>query len=168
MTLAQMLQPELEHEFALTRKLLELCPDDQAQWRPHSKSFSLGDLGLHLASLVHWGTITMKTTELDLNPPGGEPFKSPKFESTAATLATFDKNAGECVAALAPASDADLGVNWSLKNAGETYFTMPRLAVLRTWVLNHMIHHRGQLSVYLRMLDIPLPSIYGPSADSQS
>ncbi|MCB1054325.1 MAG: DinB family protein [Acidobacteria bacterium] len=167
MQLAQGLLSELESEAATTRKLLELCPEDQAGWKPHAKSFSLGDLALHLSNIPGWTTSTLAGTELDLAPPGGGGFKPPEFESMTAVLDGFDANVRGAIDALGKASNEDLGVGWSLKNAGETLFTMPRMAVLRVWVLNHLIHHRGQLSVYLRLLDIPLPSIYGPTADTE-
>jgi uncharacterized damage-inducible protein DinB len=109
--------------------------------------------------------MTMKETELDLNPPGGPGFKSPGFESTQGALSTFDENARQAREAIAAASDEDMKTPWTLKNAGQTVFTLPRAAVLRSFVISHMIHHRGQLSVYLRLHDVPIPSIYGPSAD---
>jgi uncharacterized damage-inducible protein DinB len=167
MTIAASLLPEFDHEMAVTRKLLERLPDDKADWKPHAKSFALGTLAQHLAELTGWATMAVGTTSFDMNPPGGEGYKTPAFTSNDAVLAAFDKNAAAARAAIAGASDADLMTGWSLMNAGQTIFTIPRVGVIRTWVLNHVIHHRGQLSVYLRLLDVPVPAIYGPSADEQ-
>jgi len=124
-----------------------------------------GDLALHLANLVGWAGVTLQGTELDMNPPGGPAWTPPVFRSMADTLAEFDANVGQARAALAAGSDADYGVVWSLKNGGATLFSMPRAAVVRTFVLNHLIHHRAQLGIYLRLNDIPVPASYGPSAD---
>jgi len=165
MAIRDSILPELDHEMATTRKLLERVPEAQANWQPHPKSMTLGKLTIHLATLPHWATTTMKQTELDMHPPGGEPMKMPGFESTAATLALFDDAVRDARAAIAAAEDGDFMVPWALKNAGQEIFSMPRIAVLRSFVLNHLIHHRGQLSVYLRLHDVPIPAIYGPSAD---
>ncbi|HEX6863894.1 MAG TPA: DinB family protein [Thermoanaerobaculia bacterium] len=165
MAIKESILAELDHEMATTRKLLERIPEQNAAWKPHAKSMSLGHLGVHLAQLPMWGALTMKETELDLNPPGGPGFKTPDFESTGALLATFDEHVRQAREAIAAASDPDFMVPWTLKNGGQEIFTMPRVACLRTFVVNHLIHHRGQLSVYLRLNDVPVPSIYGPSAD---
>ena len=165
MAIKESILPEHDHEMATTRKLLERIPEQNAAWKPHAKSMSLGHLGVHLSQLPLWGAVTMQETELDLNPPGGPAFKTPDFESTAALLARFDDHVAQARAAIAAASDPDFMVPWTLKNGGHTIFTMPRVACLRTFVVNHLIHHRGQLSVYLRLNDVPVPSIYGPSAD---
>jgi uncharacterized damage-inducible protein DinB len=109
---------------------------------------------------------TLKSTEFDLAPPGGPRFSPPKFESAAATLAIFELNSRAARAALATASDSDLMVTWTLKSGGHPIFTMPRIACVRSFVLNHLIHHRGQLTVYLRLCDIAVPSVYGPTADN--
>jgi uncharacterized damage-inducible protein DinB len=166
MSIAASLSPEFDAELTTTRKLIEISPDAKAAWKPHPKSFALGDLGLHIANLVGWTTMTLQRTELDLNPPGGPPWTSPKFESVQATLQLFDDHVRAGRAALLAATDEDLQVGWTLKSAGVPLFTMPRVACLRSFVLNHVIHHRGQLSVYLRLLDVPLPRIYGPTADT--
>lgn len=166
MSLAQALLPEFEQEMASTRKLLEVVGRPDPKWRPHPKSWSLGDLSLHLVNLVSWAAITLSSTELDLSPPGGPSWKPRAFSTAAALLEEFDANVLAARAAIAAASDAELGVPWSLKNAGKTVFTMPRSHCLRFFVLNHLIHHRGQLTVYLRLCDVPLPKIYGPTADT--
>jgi uncharacterized damage-inducible protein DinB len=164
--IAESLLPEFDHEMATTRALLERVPESRADWKPHEKSMSLGELAVHLSQLPHWGTVTMAGDELDLNPPGGPGYQTPAFTSTAALLASFDEHVKAGREAIAAASDAQMTATWTLKNAGATIFALPRVAVFRSMVMNHLIHHRGQLSVYLRLHDVPLPSIYGPSADT--
>lgn len=165
MAIKDSILPELDHEMATTRKLLERVPGDKKDWQPHPKSMSLGRLAQHLATIPHWAVVTVKDTELHMNPPGGPAYTPPEFQSTEAALATFDQNVREAREAIAAAEDKDWMVHWTLRNAGQAIFTLPRVAVLRSFVTNHMIHHRGQLSVYLRLNDVPVPSIYGPSAD---
>jgi uncharacterized damage-inducible protein DinB len=159
------LLPELDQELATTRALLALVPASKTSFRPHPKSWTLGELSLHVANLLSWLPSTLRATELDLDPPSGPKFVPPKFESPAATLAMFDETARAARAALSTASDADLAVPWTLKKHGQALFTLPRAACVRTFVMNHLIHHRGQLTVYLRMCDVALPPIYGPTAD---
>ncbi len=163
--ISQSVLPEFDNEMANTRKVLERLTDAIATWKPHPKSFAAGDLGLHIANLVGWTSVTLGQTELDMNPPGGPAWKSPPYESAKRTLEVFDGEVVKARAALASASDADFAVHWTLKSGGNAIFTMPRVAVIRIFVMNHVIHHRAQLTVYLRMKDIPVPSIYGPSAD---
>jgi uncharacterized damage-inducible protein DinB len=161
MAIVDSLIPEFDHEMATTRKVLERVPEDRFDWRPHQKSFSLGVLAKHVATLPTWGTETLTRSEIDLvgnSPPASAASKSE-------LLGAFDKNVAEVRAALAGKSDAELMAMWSLKRNGKTVFSMPKTTVLRSFVLNHLIHHRAQLTVYLRLLDIPVPSIYGPSAD---
>lgn len=166
MSIAESLLPEFDRETGLTRQLLERVPNEKASWKPHPKSFSLGDLSLHIANLLTWAVSTMKETEFDINPPGGPGFVPLKFESIGSTQKTLDENVRTTRAVIAGATDGELMVMWTFKNGGKTVFSMPRIAVLRSFVMNHMIHHRGQLTVYLRELDVPLPQIYGPTADS--
>ncbi|HUP61086.1 MAG TPA: DinB family protein [Thermoanaerobaculia bacterium] len=154
---------EFDHEMATTRTLLERVPEGQATFRPHPKSFDLASLAVHLANIPMWAVNTMRETELEVNPPEGFPTR--RFESTEKLLEMFDTNVKNARDAIAAAADEDFRVPWSLKNRGNVTFTLPRIAVLRGFVMNHHIHHRGQLSVYLRMCDVPLPSIYGPTAD---
>jgi uncharacterized damage-inducible protein DinB len=144
-----------------TRKLLERLPDDRFDWKPHAKSMSLGGLATHLANLASWGDITLNQSEIDI---GSTPQATPATSRTE-LLALFDRHVSATRAALVSKSDAELMAPWSLKRHGETIFTMPKAAVWRSFVVNHVIHHRGQLSVYLRLNDIAVPSIYGPSAD---
>jgi uncharacterized damage-inducible protein DinB len=165
MPIAQSLLPEFDQETAKTRQLIALGPEGKSAWKPHPKSFSLGDLGLHLANLLSWCRTTIETSELDLAPPGGPGFTPARFSSLADTLRTFDANLKAARAALAKATDAELTAPWTLKKGGDVLFTLPKIACLRAFVLNHMIHHRGQLDVYLRLLDVPLPQVYGPTAD---
>jgi len=165
MPIRDSLLPELDQELATTRKLLAAVPEAKTAFRPHAKSWTLGELSLHLANLLTWLPSTLKATELDLSPPGGQPFTPPRFESAAATLRMFDETSRAARAALASASDAELMVPWTLKRSGQALFTMPRLACVRSFVMNHLIHHRGQLTVYLRLCDVPLPPVYGPTAD---
>jgi uncharacterized damage-inducible protein DinB len=166
MSIAESLLPEFDRETGLTRQLLERVPNEKASWKPHPKSFSLGDLSLHIANLLTWAVSTMKQTEFDINPPGGPGFVPLKFESVGSTLKALDENVRTTRAVIAGATDGELMVMWTFKNGGKTVFSMPRIAVLRSFVMNHMIHHRGQLTVYLRELDVPLPQMYGPTADS--
>ncbi len=165
MSIAETVLPEFDHEMAATRAMLARVPEAAADWKPHAKSMTLGALASHLAHLPTWGVFTMDQTELDLNPPGGEPMKMPGYTDQASNLAAFDASVAACRASLAKASDADYLVNWTLKSGGQVAMAMPRVVVIRSFVLNHTIHHRGQLSVYLRLKDVPLPSTYGPSAD---
>jgi uncharacterized damage-inducible protein DinB len=162
--IVESLLPEFDHEIGTTRKLLERVPEEKFAWQPHPKSMSLGDLASHLANLVGWGTVTLNDTGIDLAGAG----RGPEAHSRAELLATFDRNAADTRAALAGKSDAELMAPWTLKREGHTIFTMPRSSVWRSFVLSHIIHHRGQLSVYLRLQEVPVPSIYGPSADEGS
>ena len=166
MSIAESLLPEFDREMGLTRQLLERVPNEKASWKPHPKSFSLGDLSLHIANILTWAVSTMKQTEFDINPPGGPGFAPLKFESVGTTLKTLDDNVRTTRGVIAGATDGEMMVMWTFKNGGKTIFSMPRVAVLRSFVMNHMIHHRGQLTVYLRELDVPLPQMYGPTADS--
>ena len=159
MSLSQIFLPEFDQEMATTRRLLERVPSERGAWKPHEKSFSLG----HLAQLVSWmpGWITnvIRETKLDLSQGGRY-----SLETTEALLAGFDKNVKEAREALAAASDADFQVPWSLTMGERVLMSLPRAAVVRQ-TINHLVHHRGQLTVYLRMVDVPIPSIYGPTAD---
>jgi uncharacterized damage-inducible protein DinB len=159
------LLPELEQELATTRTVLAAVPESHTGFRPHPKSWTLGELALHVANVLTWLPATLESTELDLQTPGGAPLPSPVFRSAAATLETFEANASAARAALARATDAEMAVPWTLKKAGRALFTLPRAACVRSFVMNHLIHHRGQLTVYLRICDVPVPPVYGPTAD---
>lgn len=165
MAINQMLLPEFDQEMASCRKLLERIPDDKLDWRPHEKSYSIGELATHLANLPHWGLITVTDDSFDMAPAGGEPVRDDPVTSAAEAVAVLDKKVAAARAAIAGASDEALMSDWSLLSGGQALFTLPKIAVLRTFVLNHMIHHRAQLGVCLRMNDVALPAIYGPTAD---
>jgi uncharacterized damage-inducible protein DinB len=168
MAIVESILPEFDHETATTRALLERVPEERAGWKPHVKSMSLGQLAMHIANLPQWATITLERTEFDTNPPDGPRVAAPAFESTRALLQFYDANVSASRALLAHTTDAQFMVQWTLKTGGRSLFSMPRIAVFRSFILNHAVHHRGQLSVYLRLLDVPVPSIYGPTADTQS
>ena len=167
MAINDALLPEFDNEMANTRKTLERVPDDKFAWKPHEKSSRMGNLAGHLANLPSWASLAITQDSLDLA-PGGVPVSTPPLNSQAEVLATFDKNVAGARAAIAGASDEQLFQSWTLMANGKTIMSLPRVAVLRSFVMNHLIHHRAQLGVYLRLNDIPVPSIYGPSADEGS
>jgi uncharacterized damage-inducible protein DinB len=165
MALSDILLPDFDEEMAATRKTLERVPDGKFDWKPHVKSMAMGRLAQHLATLPQWGHMTIAQDSLDLA-PGGVPVPQPaQVKTTAEILDMFDKNVAAGRAAIAGASDEDLRKIWSLLMNGNTILSMPRIACLRSFVMYHNVHHRAQLGVYLRLNDIPVPSIYGPSAD---
>jgi uncharacterized damage-inducible protein DinB len=167
MSLVQTLVPEFDQEMANTRRLLEIIPEADAAWRPHRKSYSLGNLGAHIALLPLWGNFVLRQPELDLGLPANAAIAQAPFTTVAELLDQFDRRVREARAALVSTPDAAMGATWTLKNRGTPVFSAPRAGVLRSFVLSHMIHHRGQLSVYLRLRDVALPSLYGPTADTQ-
>jgi uncharacterized damage-inducible protein DinB len=165
MSIAKSLLPEFDNEMAATRKTLERVPDGKFDWKPHQKSTAMGGLATHLSNIPTWAVYAIEQDSLDLA-PGGKPMPLMSVaESQRELLSTFDANIQRARAAIAGASDEELMKPWSLQRAGNTLLTVPKAAVLRNFVLNHIIHHRAQLGVYLRLNDIPVPSIYGPSAD---
>ncbi|MGQ0647307.1 MAG: DinB family protein [Gemmatimonadaceae bacterium] len=159
MTLSEILLPEFDQEMATTRKVVERVPSDKAQWKPHPKSFAMGHLAQLVAGMPGWITNTLSATELNLAQGPGY-----SFETTETLVALFDKNVREARASLMKTTDADFAVAWSLKMGEQVLFTSPRATVVRQHI-NHLVHHRGQLTVYLRLVDVPVPSIYGPTAD---
>ena len=159
MSIAETLLPEFDQEMASTRKLLARVPGDKGTWKPHQKSFSLGHLAQLVATMPGWLTNMATRTELDLAKAPGY-----SLESTETLLATFDKLVREAREALAATKDADFSVPWSLKHGERVLFTTSRGETIRS-TINHLVHHRGQLTVYLRLLDVPIPSMYGPTAD---
>ena len=165
MSISKMILAEFDHEMANTRKTLERVPDDKFGWKPHEKSMSLGDLATHLGNIPSWTKNTFEMDELDVAPPGAPPYRLEQAKSRAELLEAFDKNVSEARAALDAATDENWQGKWSLLMTGKTIFTLPRPAVFRGFIMSHSIHHRAQLGVYLRLLDVPVPSIYGPSAD---
>lgn len=165
MSTIQGLLSEFDQEMQTTRRVLERVPDGRFDWKPHAKSWSMGRLASHVAGLIGWTTVTLEQDSLDMNPPGGPTYQPQVHTSSADLLAAFDANVAAARKTLSACPDARLGESWTLLNGGQAVFSMPKGAVLRTFVLNHVVHHRGQLSVYLRENDVPVPSIYGPSAD---
>jgi len=168
MALSASLLPEFDQELANTRKTLERVPDSKFSWKPHQKSSAMGPLAGHLANIPSWLTITIQEDTLDLA-PGGVPIQSPPTpKNNKELLAQFDENVKQGRSVLAAASDAQLMQPWSLLNNGKIMMTLPKAAVVRSFVMNHLIHHRAQLGVYLRLNNLPVPAIYGPSADEGS
>lgn len=162
MPVAQELLPELDQEMATTRRVLERVPGDQGPWKPHEKSFSIGHLAQLVSIMPGWVTKTIMDTRLDLARGAGY-----SYQKTEELLAQFDRHVQEARDAIAQAKDTDYEVPWSLMMGDRVLFTAPRGVVVRQNI-NHLIHHRGQLTVYLRLLDIPVPSIYGPTADEKT
>lgn len=162
MSISDSLLSEFDQEMANTRRALERVPMDKADWKPHPKSMALGRLAVHLAELPGWTRTTLHQDELDL----GGSYTPTSVANTEELLALFDKNVAVAREALAGASDdAVWHKPWTLRVGEQKIFTLPKIAVHRAFTMNHVIHHRGQLTVYLRLNDIPVPSIYGPSAD---
>ena len=165
MPLIDALLPEFDREMGLARRALERAPDGQFEWRPHPTSMTLGRLAEHLAEMPLWASMTMTQSELEMTTQRPADYKRP--DTRAAVLAMFDANLKAGRGNLAGKTDGEFFAPWTLKAGGKEVFTMPKIAVMRNFVLNHMIHHRGQFTVYLRMLGVPVPSIYGPSGDEQ-
>jgi len=165
MTIGQSMLPEFDQEMQNTRKTLERIPDEKWNWKPHEKSGTLGWLAGHVGTVPEWITMTINTQELDYAPVNGPAYEPPKISNRQEVLAAFDKGAAEARAALAGVSDQDIMKNWKLLAGGQEVFTLPRIACIRGMCLNHLIHHRGQLTVYFRLIGVPVPGLYGPSAD---
>ncbi len=165
MTIAQVFLAEFDHEMRNTRRMLECVPDEALDFKPHAKSMTMGRLAGHVAEMPGWGVHTAELDKLDIRPPGSpalEPFEAP---SQKAALKLFDKHVADARQAIARVSDDAMRLPWTLLMTDRPVFTMPRITVLKSMVLNHIIHHRAQLSVYLRMNDVAIPGMYGPSAD---
>ena len=167
MGLAATLLPEFDQEMANTRKSLERVPEDKLDWKPHEKSMSFVEIATHMANLLSWTVLSIEQDSYDMAPPGEDHPQVDPADSLESALAMFDKNVTAARAAIEGASDERLLAPWALLHGGNEVFKMPRVAVLRTMIMNHMIHHRAQLGVYLRLNDVPVPSLYGPSADEQ-
>jgi uncharacterized damage-inducible protein DinB len=167
MKISESLLPEFDQEMANTRKVLERVPEGKDDWKPHAKSSTLSALAAHIANMPDWAGLTMQSDSFDYAPPRAPPYETPKFGSNKALLAAFDKSVAEARSALAAADDSKMLGPWTLMAGGKALMTMPRVAVIRTFVMNHTIHHRAQLGVYLRLNDIPLPQLYGPTADEK-
>lgn len=167
MTIRDALLPEFDQEMAKTRTVLERCPEDKYTWKPHRKSFSMASLATHISNMVGWTVDTMEKKSFDVSPPGAPPYKEEPVTSQKELLEKFDKNVVAARAALSKTSDEEFMKPWSLLAGGQVLFTIPRVACMRTFIMNHTIHHRAQLGVYLRLNDVAVPAIYGPSADEQ-
>jgi len=161
MALNEALLPEFDHEMQTTRRTLERVPEDKLAWKPHQKSMTMGGLATHLATITHWvdAVVGMDAFDVSTAPP------TPELKSRQELLSAFDENVARARKTISATGDAAMMKPWSLIAGGKTMFSLPRIGVLRSFVLNHIIHHRGQLSVYLRLNDVSVPSIYGPSAD---
>ena len=161
MNLSEMITSELQREAAATRNVLARVPTDKLSWKPHEKSMTLGVLANHIATLpafiAEFGTADFRDVE-GLTPP-------PQPASTAEIVATFDQGVKDAGGIIDAMDDQAMMKDWSFRKGGQPFMTIPRVGLYRTILLNHLYHHRGQLSVYLRLLDVPVPSIYGPSAD---
>ncbi len=165
MSLAASILPEFDQEMAKTRTTLERVPDGHFSWKPHEKSFSFQEMANHIARIPGWGAATLTTESMDLDPEKGEFVPPEPEETTEGVLAAFDQGVAGFRSALEAATDESLMQPWTLLMSGETLFSMPRIAVVRGMILNHIIHHRGQLTIYLRLNELPIPALYGPSAD---
>ncbi len=168
MGLVKGLLAEFDHEMKGTRRTLERVPDDKLSWKPHPKSFTFSMLASHLAQIPGWLAPTIEEESLNVSPPGKEPYKVPSLGSREEILKSFDDNVAKGRAALEKAQEDQMFVKWSLLAGDRTVFTIPRVAVVRGFILSHTIHHRAQLGLYLRMNDIPVPALYGPSNDEAS
>lgn len=156
-----MMLPEFDQEMASTRKMLEALPDDRLDFRPHEKSWTLGELASHVSNLPSWTAMTLTTTELDLD----QDWSREAPTSREGILAEFDASVAGARPVLEGAAAEDLQVPWTLRTGDQVHFTLPRAAIFRSFVMSHLIHHRAQVGVYLRMLDVAVPGMYGPSAD---
>ena len=162
MTISETIVPQFDHEMGITRICLERVPEDKFSWKPHEKSMDFVTLAAHIAEMASWATTTVTTDELNFDLETYQPYVP---QTNQELLAKFDGNVATARAALAGCSDDEFRKPWALKAGGQTIFSMPKISTIRGMVISHIIHHRGQLSVYLRLNDIPVPSIYGPSAD---
>jgi uncharacterized damage-inducible protein DinB len=162
MAIVDLLLPEFDHEMGVTRRLLERVPDGRFDWKPHAKSMSLGGLATHVAQIPYWGRVIFEQDGFDM---GADDAQAPMAATRAELLARFDSHVADTRQRLAGKGDAEMMAPWTFRKQGRVVFTMPRVAAARSFLLNHSIHHRGQLSVYLRLNDVPVPPIYGPSAD---
>lgn len=163
-SIRQLALADLEHELSQTRRLLERVPTEKLGWGPHAKSATLGQLATHLADLPGFALMMIVRDGLDVTAPTQRP---PAPTTAEGILERFDANAKALREALAGASDTDLAADWELRRGDHVFYRAPRHAALRTMGISHVVHHRGQCSVYLRLLDVPVPGMYGPSADER-
>lgn len=165
MQISELLLPELDQEMANTRKVLERIPNDKLDWQATPKSHTIGWVGSHLVEIPFWVEGTLSGDSWDIQPPGGEPYRTPQLASREQMLAEFDKHVVGARAAIAKTSDEEFFKEWSLLMDGKPLFTMPRYTVVRSFVINHSVHHRAFLLAYLLLNGVPIPGMYGPSAD---
>ena len=165
MTYAEALLPEFDLEMASTRNVLECIPDDKLGWQAHPKSRTIGWNANHVADIPIWLVMTLTRSSFDIAPVDGPPHPFPKLATTREIVELFDRNVAAAREALTAVKDEEMGEPWSLMSGGNVIFTLPRSAVARRIVLNHLMHHRAHLLVYLRLNDIPVPGMYGPSGD---
>ena len=168
MSIGESLLPEFDHEMAGTRRVLENVTDSVLGWKAHEKSNSIGWVASHLADIPSWAHVCVNEDSFDVAPLDGPPHETEVLPSVEAILAAFDKNVSAARDVIAAAADEQYFKTWSLLKGGEVQVTMPRIAVVRSFILNHNIHHRAHLCVYLRLNDLPVPGLYGPSADDAS
>jgi uncharacterized damage-inducible protein DinB len=161
-TLKEILLAEFDDEIAVTRTVLDRLPEEAMPWKPHERSMSLGGLATHLAQIPHWGDSILQHDGYDLQQSGGH---AAELSSRVEVLTTFARHAAEVRQSLIERTDAELAAPWSLKSGGHLIMSMPKVSALRRFLLNHLVHHRAQLTVYLRMQNVPLPPLYGPTAD---
>lgn len=161
LAIGEALRAEFQQEAKITRQLLERLPENRLGWKPHDKSMPLGRLATHIAELPGWAKITLKQDSLDV-----AGFSPTVLDSVDEILELFDENVAQCLSVLADTPDEEYSKTWSMKQHGNEVFAAPKSAVMRSFVMNHLVHHRGQLTVFLRLNDVPLPMTYGPSADT--
>ena len=166
MSATQYLVPEFELEMQSTRRVLERVPEDKLAWQPHPKSYTLGQLASHVAQLPDWVAHIFAGDGFNFRPEGGPAYQAAKCGSSRELLDLFDRSVAKAKAVIGQARDEMLDVPWTLMAGDNVFFSLPRWQVYRSWGMNHMVHHRAQLGVYLRLLDVPVPGTYGPSADT--
>lgn len=164
MTIKDWLLPSFDDEMTLTRQLLERVPEEAFGWRPHEKSFHLGGLATHLAQIPHWGMAILERDSYDLAEPGRG--RAAEQVTRAGVLEVFDRHVAEVRRGLVERADAELAATWSLRHGARVVMSLPKFAALERFLLHHTIHHRGQMTVYLRLQNVPLPPLYGPTADN--
>ena len=164
MRMIESLIDEFDHEARTTRRLLERLPGDKLDWRPHEKSYTSRALASHIVECVAWGDPIFTKDEFDVDPATHHPYRATSVDDL---LDAFDHKVADCKQAMAHAADTDMHEPWRLKIMGRVRFEKPKAAVFRDFTLSHLIHHRGQLSVYLRLMNVPVPGSYGPTADEQ-
>jgi uncharacterized damage-inducible protein DinB len=167
MAIADLLMPEFDMEIATTRRVLQRVPDERGEWKPHEKSFPMAHLAQLVSAMPSWMAMMMAQSEMDIAPKEGRQGGGYTIEKTEKLLADFDRNVAAAREAIGGATDEALNEPWTLKSGGRPIASGTRYLMIRTLLLNHLVHHRAQLGVYLRLVDVPVPSMYGPSADEK-